>query len=126
MGFWLNNKKQKKVFEKLINKIRKNEDILLSNDQTISPTYLADLKKILKKLINKDAIGIYNVSNVGYCTALLFFQYIINKIESESNFKLVKFQKYNIDRSSSERIYSKKLKLNTWKRVIDHYFLNNP
>ena len=43
---------------------------------------------------------------MGYCTALLFFQYIINKIESESNLKLVKFQKYNIDRSS-ERIYSK-------------------
>lgn len=118
------NKKNQRVFENLINKLRLNETINLSYNQFISPLYISDLNKILKDLIANERKGIFNISNQGFCTAYEFFKYIKIKISSKSNLIKVDFNEFNKNRSPSEMIYSKKIYLKHWKKAINNYLEN--
>ena len=54
--------------ELMVNKARDEGKLRVVTDQTLSPTYTADLAATVKALMDRDAVGLFHLTNGGECS----------------------------------------------------------
>jgi dTDP-4-dehydrorhamnose reductase len=54
--------------ELMLNKARTDGAVRVVDDQALSPTYTADLAAAMKSLVERDATGLYHLTNAGECS----------------------------------------------------------
>jgi dTDP-4-dehydrorhamnose reductase len=54
--------------ELMISKARAGDQLRVVDDQTLSPTYTADLAACVKALVERDAVGLFHLTNAGECS----------------------------------------------------------
>lgn len=105
------------------------DEISVVSDQVGSPTYTKDLAKLLVFMALKDKVGIFNVTNEGYCSWYEFAKYIfeINKINIKVIPILSKDYKTLAKRPKNSKMSKKKLetenleKLPCWQDAVVRY-----
>lgn len=106
----------------------KNE-ISVVSDQVGSPTYTEDLSKVLVDMALSDKVGIYHVTNEGYCSWYEFAKYIfdVNDINMQVNPIMTKDYKTVAARPLNSRMNKEKLdsdgfeRLPDWKDAVKRY-----
>ncbi len=108
-----------------LNKLRNREDLeVLTLDRSGSPTYIPDLLVEIKRLIDRDASGIYHVVNSGIAS---YFE-IGKEVKKLGGFK-TKIKKGRIkntkpdfpERGKMEALISRKIKLRSWQDALSEY-----
>lgn len=74
---WLFGKYGKNFVYAILKQAQEKEVLSIVNDQTGSPTYTRDLSKAICALVQKEAQGIFHVSNEGSCSWFVFAQEIL-------------------------------------------------
>lgn len=99
------------------------KEIKATYDQYGSFIYMKDLISELKKLISKDASGIYHIINTGRASALDFIKEAATYLGSKSRINKLSVREFlsEIKRSPSECLISKKIKLRTWQESLKDY-----
>jgi dTDP-4-dehydrorhamnose reductase len=80
---WLYGKYGKNFVASILLKARENKTLSIVNDQIGSPTYTVDLSKAISALIQRDARGVFHVTNSGICTWFKFGQTILEMFGME-------------------------------------------
>jgi len=117
-----------KIDKKFVNitfqKMKEGLEVKATADRFGSPTYIADLLKTIKKLINKNAGGIFHVVNSGTAS---YFE-IAKEIKKIGNFnspvipvKAFKVENPKVKRGKMEALASSKIKLRNWKEALKEY-----
>jgi dTDP-4-dehydrorhamnose reductase len=65
-------------------------EVRVVSDQIGSPTYTGDLAKTICRLVRKDARGILNVTNAGFCSRFEFAKEILERAGREARLKPIK------------------------------------
>jgi dTDP-4-dehydrorhamnose reductase len=65
---WLYGKHGKNFVTSILGQARERDELRIVDDQVGSPTYSVDLSKILAALIQKEAEGVFHVTNSGICS----------------------------------------------------------
>lgn len=65
---WLYGRHGKNFVTSILGQAREGDELRIVEDQVGSPTYSVDLSKILAILIQKEAKGVFHVTNSGTCT----------------------------------------------------------
>jgi dTDP-4-dehydrorhamnose reductase len=65
---------------KILGWCKNKPELKVVDDQVSSPTYTVDLAKATLDILNKNARGIYHISNSNYCSRYEWAEYILAKI----------------------------------------------
>ena len=65
---WLYGKFGRNFVTSILRQAKEKEELQIVNDQVGSPTYTVDLSVILAALIERNAHGVFHVTNSGHCT----------------------------------------------------------
>lgn len=106
-----------------------NKEINVVSDQIGSPTYTADLAKILVDMSETDKYGIYHINNEGYCTWAELAKYIFESNKKDVKINEILSSEYptKAKRPLNSRLSKKSLLDNgfnllpDWKNAIDRY-----
>lgn len=71
--------------KKILSWSKNKTELKVVDDQVASPTYTADLAKATLDLLDKDARGIYHISNSGYCSRYEWAAFILAKVGWKGN-----------------------------------------
>jgi dTDP-4-dehydrorhamnose reductase len=52
----------------ILSKARSDASVLVVNDQIVSPTFSEDLAQVVRQLLDRNALGLFHVTNAGECT----------------------------------------------------------
>jgi len=117
-------KNDKKFVCIVFKKLKNGEDIRATDNRYGSPTYIKDLLDTIKKLIKKDAKGIFHVVNKGIAS---YFE-VAKEIKKVTRFKtkVIPVKSFNIEnpklkRAVMEALDSSKIKLRPWKIALKRY-----
>ena len=114
--------KDQKFVAKIINQLDKPE-IKVVTDQIGSPTFGKDLISGIKKLILKDAKGIYNLANSGVCSRYEFAEAIVKNLGKKTKVIPVKMSDFKMDapRTFNEGMVSKVKTQRNWQSALTEY-----
>lgn len=98
-------------------------------DQVGSPTYTADLAKLLCDMINTNKYGIYNVSNEGFCSWAEFAEEIMRQTNLNCKVNFISTMQYPTratrplnSRMSKNSLLEKNFELlDSWKYALERY-----
>ncbi len=117
--------KDQKFVSKIINQIKdqKVSEIKAVTDQIGSPTYAKDLVNAIKKLIEEDAVGIYNLANKGVCSRYDVAKEIVSILKPEVKVAPVKMSYFNLGakRTFNEGLVSKVNLMRSWQEALKEY-----
>ena len=107
---------------KIIRQFDKGE-IKAVDDQIGSPTFGKDLIGAVKKLIEQDAAGVFNLANKGVCSRYDFAKEIVNILNPEIKVKPAKMVDFNLDapRTFNEGLISKVDLMRSWQEALKEY-----
>ena len=71
--------------KKILNWSKNKTELKVVDDQVASPTYTADLAKATLDLLDKNARGIYHITNSGYCSRYEWAEFILEKAGWKGN-----------------------------------------
>jgi|SRR3989344_5140922 len=114
--------KDQKFVAKIIKQFDKPE-IKAIDDQIGSPTFGKDLVKAIKKLLEDNAIGIFNLANSGVCSRYEFAKEIINILKPDIGLTPVKTSFFKLDapRTFNEGLVSKIDLMRPWQEALREY-----
>ena len=114
--------KDQKFVAKIIKQFDKGE-IKAVDDQIGSPTFGKDLISAIKKLIEEDMIGIYNLANKGVCSRYDVAKEIVSILKPEMKVTLAKMSDFNLDapRTFNEGLVSKIDIMRPWQEALKEY-----
>jgi len=114
---------------KILSEAKKTQDIKISSEQTISPTYTEDLAESVLKLIRKNPqSGVYHLTNSGQCSWAQFAQAIVKNYDLK--LKIIPYNKGGIIEGYKKPLFAvlenKKAKrlgvyLPTWEDGLKRY-----
>lgn len=119
-----------KNFIKTMLKLAETRDELsVVSDQVGSPTYTVDLAKVLVDMALSENVGIYHITNEGYCSWYEFARYIfeVNDIDIKVNPIMTKDYITKAKRPLNSKLSKEKLssdgfdKLPDWKDAVRRY-----
>ncbi len=114
--------KDQKFVAKIIKQLS-NKEIKVVTDQMGSPTFGKDLVSGIKKLLENDARGIYNLANSGICSRYEFADEIIKVLGKETKITPVKMSDFKMDalRTYNEGMVSKVKTQRPWQEALKEY-----
>lgn len=114
--------KDQKFVAKIIRQFDRSE-IKAVEDQIGSPTFGKDLVGAIKKLLDDDAVGVFNLANKGVCSRYEFAQEIINILRPDIRVAPVKTSFFNLDapRTFNESLISKVDLMRPWSEALKEY-----
>lgn len=114
--------KDQKFVAKIIKQFEKGE-IKAVDDQIGSPTFGKDLINAVKKLIEEDAVGVFNLANKGVCSRYEFAKEIVNILKPDVKVTPVKMSYFNLDapRTFNEGLVSKIDIIRPWQEALKEY-----
>ncbi len=114
--------KDQKFVAKIIRQLDKKE-IKVVTDQIGSPTFGKDLITSIKKLIKKDAKGIYNLANRDICSRYEFAEAIVKILKKNTKILPVKMNDFKMDafRTYNESMVSKIKTQRNWQGALKEY-----
>ncbi|MEK9150715.1 MAG: dTDP-4-dehydrorhamnose reductase [Patescibacteria group bacterium] len=114
--------KDQKFVAKIIRQFDKGE-IKAVDDQIGSPTFGKDLMGAVKKLIEQDAVGVFNLANKGVCSRYEFAREIVNILNPEIKVTPAKMVDFNLDapRTFNEGLISKVDLMRPWQEALKEY-----
>ncbi|MEK7646860.1 MAG: dTDP-4-dehydrorhamnose reductase [Patescibacteria group bacterium] len=114
--------KDHKFVAKIIKQFDKPE-LKAVDDQIGSPTFGKDLMGAIKKLLEDDAVGIFNLANSGVCSRYEFAQEIIRILKPDIVLTPVKTSFFNLDapRTFNEGLVSKVNLMRPWREALYEY-----
>ncbi len=128
------HEKDKKFIYKIINQIKSGVSVLnIVNDRDGTPTYTVDFARNVKKVIESEFYGLYNLVCPGLTSRLEVTQEILKVLDLDKSIRINEvssdfFKKqYFAERPTSERLLNKKLDLmglnlmRDWKEALKHY-----
>lgn len=112
--------KDQKFVAKIIQQLDKPE-IRVVTDQIGSPTFGKDLIAGIKKLLKKDAKGIYNLANNGVCSRYEFAETIVKNLGKKTKVIPIKMSDLKMDatRTFNEGMISKNQR--NWREALKNY-----
>lgn len=115
-------KRDQKFVAKIINQLD-NKEIKVVTDQIGSPTFGKDLMSGIKKLLQMDARGIYNLANSGVCSRYEFAQEIVKILGKNTEVIPVKMSDFKMDafRTFNEGMVSKVDFQRPWQEALKEY-----
>lgn len=115
-------KKDQKFVAKIIKQFDKGK-IKAVDDQIGSPTFGKDLINAIKKLLEEDAIGIFNLANKGVCSRYDFAREIVNILKPKTRVIRAKMSDFNLDapRTFNEGLISKINIMRPWQKALREY-----
>lgn len=123
---WLfgGGKKDTKFAKRVFDNLNIGKEVRAVSDRNGSPTYIPDLLETVKKLIDKDSVGIFNIVNDG---AASYFD-IATEIKKLEKFKskVISVKAKDLEspllkRGKMEALKSSKIKLRSWKSALKEY-----
>lgn len=118
---WLYGKGDNNFVEKVIKKIDKGVEFFVVTNEVGSPTFVEDLNKSIKYIIQNDIHGIVHTTNEGYCSRYDFSRTIAQKygkgidlIKPIKGEKSIRPQKVILKNNLP-------IKLRNWKEALDEY-----
>lgn len=114
--------KDQKFVAKIIKQLD-NKEIKVVTDQIGSPTFGKDLITGIKKLLQKDARGIYNLANKGVCSRYEFAEAIVKILKKNTKILPVKMSNLKMDalRTYNEGMVSKINTQRPWQNALKEY-----
>jgi dTDP-4-dehydrorhamnose reductase len=114
--------KDQKFVAKIIKQFDKGE-IRAVDDQIGSPTFGKDLIVAIKKLLEQDAVGVFNLANKGVCSRYEFAKEIIDILKPDVKVTPVKMNYFNLDapRTFNEGLISKVDLMRPWQEALKEY-----
>lgn len=114
--------KDQKFVAKIIKQFEKRE-IKAVDDQIGSPTFGKDLINAVKKLIEEDAAGVFNLANKGVCSRYEFAKEIVDILKPDVKLTPVKMSYFNLDapRTLNEGLVSKIDIMRSWQEALKEY-----
>lgn len=115
-------KKDQKFVAKIIGQLN-NDEIRVVTDQIGSPTFGKDLIFGIKKLLEKNAKGIFNLANEGICSRYEFAQEIAKILGKKTKITPVKMSDFKMDaaRTFNEGMASKLKTQRNWRKALKEY-----
>ena len=127
---WLYGRYGKNFVTSILRQANEKKVLSIVNDQIGSPTYTADLAKVISVLIQFDARGIFHVANSDLCTWYVFGQTIL-KLSGMDKVKVIPISSKELGRPAVRPSYSvfncQKLKRETglalrpWSEALRDY-----
>jgi len=127
---WLYGRYGKNFVTSILQQAREKRVLSIVNDQIGSPTYTADLAKVISVLIQFDAQGIFHVANSDLCTWYTFGQAIL-KLSGMDKMRVIPISSKDLGRPAVRPSYSvlncQKLKKETgltlrpWSEALKDY-----
>ena len=127
-------KKDKKFVQKLMSQIKAGQkELFIVDDKDGTPTYTHDFVRTVKKLLELEFWGLYNVVCQGQTSRLEVANEMIKLLDLENSVKITPVssdyfkQEYFAERPLSERLLTKKLELrginemSDWKVALKDY-----
>jgi len=114
--------KDQKFVAKIIRQLD-NKEIKVVTDQIGSPTYGKDLILGIKKLLQEDARGIYNLANDGVCSRYEFAEAIVKILKRDTKILPAKMSDFKMDafRTYNEGMVSKFKTQRNWQVALKEY-----
>lgn len=115
-------RKDQKFAAKIIRQFDKGE-IKVVDDQIGSPTFGKDLIGAIKKLLEEDARGIFNLANKGVCSRYGFAKAIVDILNPAVKVMPAKMTDFNFDasRTFNEGLVSKIDLMRPWQEALREY-----
>lgn len=115
-------KKDQKFVAKIINQLDKDE-IKVVTDQIGSPTFCKDVIGGVKKLLAKDARGVFNMANKGVCSRYEFAEAIVKNLGKKTKVIPTKMSDFKMDafRTFNEGMSSKNNTQRDWQSALKEY-----
>jgi dTDP-4-dehydrorhamnose reductase len=118
-------KKDQKFIAKIIAQLIKPEikEINAVNDQVGAPTFGKDLVAAIKKLVEKDARGIYHLANTGVVSRFDVAKKIAELVRPDVKVNPVPSSFFDLDarRTANEALASKVALMRPWDQAIEDY-----
>lgn len=120
-------------FVKTMLKLGKEKNELnVIDDQIGSPTYTADLSKLLCDMVQTEKYGVYHATNEGYCSWADFAMAIMEKANLDCKINKIPTSQYptRARRPLNSRMSKKSLdnagfmRLSSWEKALDDYLLD--
>ena len=114
--------RDQKFVAKIIKQLDQKE-IKVVTDQIGSPTFGKDLVSGIKKLLIKDARGIYNLANKGVCSRYELAEEIVNILGKKTKILRAKMSDFGMDakRTYNEGMVSKTNTQRSWQKALKEY-----
>jgi dTDP-4-dehydrorhamnose reductase len=77
---WVFGRGKENFPQKILNWSKNKTELKVVDDQIASPTYTADLAKATLDLLDKNARGIYHITNSKYCSRYEWAEFILAKV----------------------------------------------
>ncbi len=126
---WVFGENGKNFVKTMLNLAKTRDTLTVVNDQFGSPTYTADLAKLLVDMVQSDKYGVYHATNEGICSWHEFACAIFKEAGIEMNVLPVSSAEYaaKAKRPANSRMSKEKLtengfeKLPTWQDALKRY-----
>jgi dTDP-4-dehydrorhamnose reductase len=102
---WLYGRHGKNFVTSILGQAREGDELKIVEDQVGSPTYSVDLSKILAALIQKEAEGVFHVTNSGACTWYEFGKAIL-QLSGLDSIRVAPISSQELRRRATRPIYS--------------------
>jgi dTDP-4-dehydrorhamnose reductase len=102
---WLYGRHGKNFVTSILGQAREGDELRIVEDQVGSPTYSVDLSKILAILIQKEAKGVFHVTNSGTCTWYEFGKSIL-QLSGLGGIRVIPISSQELRRSATRPPYS--------------------
>jgi dTDP-4-dehydrorhamnose reductase len=102
---WLYGAKGKNFVQAILEKARTTGKLTVVDDQTGSPTCTRDLAAATELLVDKNARGIFHITNRGYCTWYDFARKILQEAHLD-NVELLPMKTSELQRAAKRPAYS--------------------
>ncbi|OGP65161.1 MAG: dTDP-4-dehydrorhamnose reductase [Deltaproteobacteria bacterium RBG_13_47_9] len=128
---WLYGRHGKNFVTSVLRQAREKGTLSIVHDQIGSPTYTTDLSKAITVLIQRDAFGIFHVTNSDPCTWYTFGQTVLN-LSGMAGVKMIPISSKELGRPAVRPSYSvlntqkfireTGMSLRPWSEALKDYF----
>jgi dTDP-4-dehydrorhamnose reductase len=128
---WLYGKYGRNFVETILSLAEERNRIEVVQDQLGSPTYTADLSRVIAAFVSKDLRGIFHVSNGGSCSWYDFALEIV-RLANASEVKIMPISSAALNRPAKRPLYSifncqrleqeGGIEMRPWQKALQDYF----
>ncbi len=129
---WVFGKGKQNFLSKLLSWAKDNDVLKITADETSVPTYTEDIVKITIKSLEKNLLGLYHLSNSGYCCRYELARYFLEKLNrdnivipvSKNEFK-TKAERPLFSAMSNKKLSNTlNIDIPHWKDAVNRYILS--